>query len=160
LDSTGSGTWSYLSCDKLNPTAPGCNLKRLTWHNENIRYEGDEFIHGRHWPAIGKALHPGFKGKQKFAVLRWTSLVEGDVSVHGTFTGYPKAKGGNGVRVVIFVNGQRFYASDIARGDAKGVEFDLLLVLNKGTNIDFVVDSKGHSDYDTTPIDVTIERLK
>ncbi|MCA9030225.1 MAG: hypothetical protein KDA66_05405, partial [Planctomycetaceae bacterium] len=105
LDSTGSGTWSYLSCDKLNPTAPGCNLKRLTWHNENIRYEGDEFIHGRHWPAIGKALHPGFKGKQMYAVLRWTSLVEGDVSVHGTFTGYPKAKGGNGVRVVIFVDG-------------------------------------------------------
>lgn len=155
-DSSGSGKWFYYSSNKQNPAAQDATLAQLKWNPKESRYEGNELRVNRMWPAIGRSLAPAQKSP-RYPVLRWESQTAAALTIRGTFRALPDAKSGDGVRVLIFVDGRQEFSMDVKRGDAIGVNFDVSASAKPGSAVDFVVDPKANVGYDSTLLEATIE---
>lgn len=155
-DSSDSGNWIYFSSDKQNPSVPDAKLERLKWNPKESRYEGNETRVNRMWPAIGRSLAPAQRRPQ-YPVLRWESRTSAALAIRGNFKAIPGAKSGDGVRVLIFVDGRQEFSKDVKRGDTVGVNFDVSASVKPGSAVDFVLDPKANVGYDSTLLGATIE---
>lgn len=130
-DTQGRDCWSYLD----SSGAP------MVFDNANARWrkQVDQGVYL--WRSGG---HPGGTVD---AVRRWVSPVDGALSLSGAFTdGDPT--GGDGVTVSIRKNGTAAFTQDVAkRGQAP---FSLTLMVSRGDQLDFVVNRKGTTAYDST----------
>jgi len=156
-DSSDSGNWVYFSSDKQNPSLPDARLARLAWNPKESRYEGNELRVNRMWPAVGRSLAPAQKSP-RYPVLRWESRTSAALTIRGTFKAIPGAKSGDGVRVLVFVDGRQEFSMDVKRGDTTGVQFVVSAAVEPGWPVDFVVDPKANVGYDSTLLEATIER--
>ena len=157
-DSSDSGNWFYYSSETQNPKLPEANLRQLKWDTERKRYQTPKRGENNTFPSIGEPLHPS-PDPPHFAVLRWQSHVPAEIRIHGVFSKFADAKKSNGVRTVIFVDGQDTFQKDVGPRDTTGAKFDFSVVVKPGSVLDFVVDPKGDAYWDSTKLIVTIERV-
>ena len=99
---------------------------------------------GNQYPFIGRTVeHPS---TALAAVRRWVSTVSGFVRVGGVVQ---TAGPGNGTMLSVCVDGVRQWQQDT--GDRQPHRFNVPLHdLKLGSTVDFVLDSKGDMDYDST----------
>lgn len=130
-DTQGRDCWSYLD----SSGAP------MVFDNANARWRKQVDQGVFLWRSGG---HPG---GMVDAVRRWVSPVDGTLSLSGSFSdGDPT--GGDGVTVSIRKNGAVVFTQDVAkRGTAP---FSLTLTMTRGEQLDFVVNRKGTTAYDST----------
>ena len=88
---------------------------------------------------------------EQWAVRRWVSDVEGQVTISGTIADRDAGSFDNGAIGRIFVGNAELLTVDIAASDFVGVDYSVLATVSIGTTIDFVVDPKdGNSRFDAT----------
>ncbi|MGB5631959.1 MAG: galactose oxidase early set domain-containing protein [Waterburya sp.] len=95
------------------------------------------------------ALEPrnnNLAGKQ-FPVRRWTSEVDGEITITGVLDSKSVAQGGDGVKGYILVNGQRIW-SNSARGQP--VEYIVKATVKKGDPVDLAIASRRNDAFDDT----------
>ncbi len=155
-DGSDSGNWFYYSSQRPNPTLPEAELRELHWNGDKKRYEAPRGAMGNTYPAIGGSLDPSPRPPQ-FAVLRWKSRASAQVQIRGNFRKYSNAKTGDGVRALIFVDGEQEFAEDIRATDTIGADFAVAATVKPGSMVDFVIDPKGNSRYDSTKLAAVIE---
>lgn len=95
--------------------------------------------------------HPG---STVDAVRRWTASVTGSVTLTGHFTDADPG-GGDGIIASIRRNGTDVWTRTIPNGG--NAQFTLPLDLNRGDNLDFVVNRNTNPNYDSTAFVVTVD---
>ncbi|MBI1310505.1 hypothetical protein GC176_04290 [bacterium] len=158
VDASDSGNWIYQSAERQNPLAPEATLRKLHWDAGKRRYESPRGAMGNEYPTIGNSLDPSPRSP-RFAVLRWQSRTAAETRIRGNFRKYSNAKNGDGVLALIFVDGQQKFSTDLRFNDTTGSNFDIRADVHPGSFIDFVIDPKGNSSYDSTNLTATIEKI-
>lgn len=123
----------------------------------NDQYTPDAFIlmtkkgsggwlpEGLYSPAVGKQQTT--PGTDRSSVIRWTSTIDGTLSVVGKIADNGSSTG-NKVICYFFVDGTKKYEYDTSSGSTN-LSVDLGAV-SAGSKIDFIVDSKGNTSGDQT----------
>lgn len=156
-DSSGSGNWSYYSSYKQNPTLPDAKLFQLRWSTQKKVYEAKRGAKGNTNPHIYPTMSPSPVAPHH-AVVRWKSLTSGNVLIRGSFRKKDAAKTGNGVKVLVFVDGRQQLAHELKAGDKDGVDFEFPATIQRDSVVDFVVDPRGDYRGDKTMLTVSLER--
>lgn len=107
---------------------------------------------GSFWQRAGEdgcrlsreGAHPGGTTD---VIRRWRVPVSGSVRLQGTFVDVDPG-GGDGVLVTIRHNGTQVWTRDIP--NAGQTDFDQSLLVTRGDQVDFVVNRKANTAYDTT----------
>jgi len=136
-DAQGRDCWSYLD----SSGAP------MVFDNANARWRKEPDQTVLIW-RLG--THPG---STVDSVRRWTSPVDGAVSLSGSFADSDPG-GGDGVLVQVQRNGAAIFSQDLPNGGQ--TTFTLDLTLTRGERIDFVVNRKASNAYDTTGFSVAL----
>jgi len=153
-DSTGAGVWSYwLATGAESPIdlGPGrADYAPMVWNDKSGEYRGYIAGPGRGYPSVlsdhvGRTQMVPHVGADP--VLRWTSAVEGEVRVSGSWWLSPP--GGGNVHLAIFADGkplfeQRGYTSHHNPGAA----YDLRIPVRPGTAIEWWSDANGDPSHD------------
>ena len=153
-DTAGSGTWSYMYSDNINPTAGTTGL--MTWVGWGYAIAPGDDYPDMEMLASGLTMAPELSGAAatRYGVMRWTSGVTGPVNVAGTWTHYWSM--GDGMDVAVYGNGvQKFYTL-LTTGSAN---FDFDITVSPGYVVDYVVGPGGSSsngNYDRAYIETTI----
>lgn len=156
-DSSDSGNWFYYSSQQQNPTLSSADLYQLRWNPQRKAYVSPRGRMGNDHPTIGKGLDPS-PFAPHYAVLRWESRMSAEIRLRGNFKKFATATGSDGVKVVVFVDGEEKFSEGIKGVDTIGVDFDLSASVRPGSVIDFVVDPSGSAHRDFTYLTATIER--
>jgi hypothetical protein len=146
-DVQGAGGWQYGHYD-------GDGQGQGDGIEPTGRYTDDDFellvpvenAWARHWgdPQLGPiqisggGAHPSaVEGRAVWAVRRWASEVAGTVQIAGTIGSSAK---GDGTQAIILVDGAKVFSAEV--GGANGqtrLEYDLSVVVEEGSLVDFVV---------------------
>ena len=156
-DSSGHGKWFYQSSETQNPSSAEANLRQLSWDEGRKRYQSPLRGKNNTFPSIDQRMHPS-PDPPHFAVLRWQSRDSASIRVRGNFSKLADAKQSNGVRVLVFVDGEPVFDQEVGPRDAKGVDFDFAALVKPDSVVDFVVDPKQDAHWDSTQLIVTIEQ--
>jgi len=135
----GKDCWSYLDSDGVPMIFDAAN----SWWKRN---------HPDQSPFIARTLfHPGASFS---AVRRWTSPVDGLVTVSGEFVD-TDPRGGDGVDVSILKNGNQMDFRTIPNGG--NAVFSFKLTMDRGDRLDFIVNGKAFHGWDSTALTATLE---
>eukprot|EP00210_Caulerpa_lentillifera_P009618 g9175.t1 len=96
--------------------------------------------------------------ENQWAVRRWISEVEGNVIIEGRLADLHGLSGnnGNGVAGHIFVDGKEVWSGSVENADFDGINYSINVSLEKGSVVDFAIDSLGNDWSDTTLFTSTI----
>ncbi|MCG3127776.1 MAG: hypothetical protein CHACPFDD_02648 [Phycisphaerae bacterium] len=167
-DTFGVGTWHYLASQTLNPSDSGANLADLEWDASAQFFESPGFDHadGFNADALARSeggsmlMHPR-PAADGFVVARWQTGAAYSDGVR--LVGYVRksvAAEGDGVRVLVYVDGVSVLDVTLAPEDAVGQHFDLVAMgVEAGSTVDVVVSAVDSNDDDGTLVDLTIYRL-
>jgi len=157
-DSSDRGNWFYYSSETASPIVAGAGLRKLNWVPAKKRYESPRGARGNEYPTIGVSLDPSPQSP-RYAVLRWESRTQCEARVHGNFRKYSNARNGDGVRALILIDGKQVFAADLRFNDTKGADFAVQAPIQPGSVVDFVIDPRGNSSYDSTHLTTTISSV-
>jgi hypothetical protein len=94
---------------------------------------------------------------EQWAVRRWISEVDGDVTLSGTLAKLDTREGGNGIIGNIFVDGVPIFSKFIANNDSEGINYAINTTVKKGDIVDFIIDSNENNGlFDSTKFTTTI----
>ncbi len=164
---SGDGTWQYLTSETLDPRDPASNLRPMVWDTGMNALEDSlaaDHTNGSDGHYIGfpagdeLAMSPHRFGTTRRPVARWTAgptdagVVEIEGRIHKS-----SIAASDGVRLLVYVDGVVILDQTIAGEDGRGVTFGLPdLAVKEGTQVDFVLDSNGSSDFDGSRLRATI----
>ncbi|MSQ01052.1 MAG: hypothetical protein EXR71_04040 [Myxococcales bacterium] len=103
---------------------------------------------GVYWTmADAETMHPngtittgGRQAVEQWAVRRWTSEVSGEVRITGHFAKLSVDGTSNGVAGYIFIDGVMSWAWYLEGWDDTGIDFDKVLTVAEGSDVDIVID--------------------
>lgn len=156
-DSSDSGNWFYYSSKTVNPTEPNAGLYKLRWNAQRKNYVSPRGRMGNDHPTVGNGLDPS-PFNPHYAVLRWQSRTAAEIQLRGNFRKFTNATGSDGVKALIFVDGEQKFSERIKPVDTVGVDFEISVTVKPGSSIDFVVDPNGSAHRDFTYLSATIEQ--
>ena len=171
-DSIGSGKWLYLSSQSPNPWESPQSLTTLEWNarrDDSGRYENPQVVNeGTVTTTIAAAPMGGViltpPGKQwQYAVVRWTSGVEGEGIVQGKFR-WNQPTRSNGMEILVLVDGIIGFRSRMGPEDPETQAFTLGASLRPGSTIDLVVGMDvlhplRTGDSNATTVTATVSRI-
>jgi hypothetical protein len=155
-DTIGSGTWTYMYSDDINPTVGTTGL--LTWNPASSEYDlgGTDYYPDGAMQGSMLTMAPevGGAATTRYGVMRWTSGVAGPVNVAGTWTHYWPSSG-DGMEVAVYANGVQMFDTLLTSGSAN---FDFDINVSPGNVVDYVVGpgSLFNGNYDRADIETTI----
>jgi hypothetical protein len=110
------------------------------------------------WLAIlAGTQHPSFT-PVGWVVRRWTSSVEGAITIRGHVAMTDPSVTGDGIVASVRVAGEERWQLPLGANDAMGKDFDLSAEVEVGTILDFIVAPGRGDGHDTTAFTVTISR--
>jgi hypothetical protein len=143
----GGNRWSYGFSN--GAAYNGSNFLSMPQFTNNTWYVQN----GAYWTQISPAtMHPNKGNWQQWPVRRWTSNINGPITITGQLADASPGTTGvsDGITGYIFVNGAQAYSRVINDKDTTGVNYSVNANVNVGTNVDFAV-SPNNNDYaDTT----------
>ena len=141
----GSGNWYY---EQFNSS----EYSNMTWNSKNNYWQGDfsDCI------VYAYKQHPSTNA----SVRKWIAPQAGTVQIKGTAV--KESAGGNGVVVSIKQNDTTVWGSNTisANDTTKGQYHNLIINVNAGDSIRFIVSNNGNNSYDCTLWDPTITYLE
>jgi hypothetical protein len=170
--STGAGSWPTVlieararATDKRRPAgdltlaglafrvaaAQDAGYVRLE-HREATWYESTFWQGGEQWLRVGKDWH--HPGDRAPSVRRFLAPHDGSVTVTGSVRKAHLA--GDGVRAAIVHNDRPVWQHELAGDDGQGLDPNLVLTVQRGDTLRFVVDKLGSISCDTTYWDPVI----
>lgn len=101
-----------------------------------------------YWTAIGPIVQHGngiitsggYTPVEQWSVRRWTSTVDGPITITGSLYKTLVGDAGNGIDARIVVDGKIVYAQFIGPNDSIGVRFAVPANVKVGSAVDFVLD--------------------
>jgi len=160
-DTIGSGTWTYMYSDNINPSLGATGL--LTWNGTYSEYD----VASADWyPDVAKlnarvTMAPEASGAAAtlYGVMRWTSGVSGSLNVSGTWTPFWAASwGGTGMDVAVYADSVLKFTATLMPTDTAGLDFDFDINAFPGSIVDYVVGpgSLNNGSFDRAYIETTI----
>ncbi|MFN0012741.1 MAG: hypothetical protein ACKVS8_13975 [Phycisphaerales bacterium] len=109
------------------------------------------------FPAGRLAMHPsdtafGATANQLVVVVRWTSPIDGDITVNGTWFGMD-----SGSKVATVLVDEGFTSSSAVVGGSTNHAFSLSATVHVGSTVDFAVSNFNGFSGDTTGLDAVID---
>ncbi len=159
-DHSGQGKWNYLTSHTLNPTDPNSQLADMAWDEKANAFEaGTSSNDGKvSWPNVSQQeyylLASPSPNSAQYCVVRWTSGYEGEIAVRGSFA-KQQERGGDGVELAVFVDGNESFHQQMEGGDFVGLGFEAIARVQQGSSVDVVVGRKGPQGGDTHTQDAT-----
>jgi hypothetical protein len=96
---------------------------------------------------------------EQWAVRRWISEVDGEITLSGTIAKTDMGAGGNGIIGNILLDGVPIFSQFIANNDFVGINYTINTAVNKGAIVDFILDSNENNGlFDTTKFTTTISK--
>jgi hypothetical protein len=121
-------------------------------HREATWYESTFWQGGEQWLRVGKDWH--HPGDRAPSVRRFLAPHDGSVTVTGSVRKAHLA--GDGVRAAILHNDRPVWQHELAGDDGQGLDPNLVLTVQQGDTLRFVVDKRGSISCDTTYWDPVI----
>ncbi|NOY52345.1 MAG: hypothetical protein GXP58_01850, partial [Deltaproteobacteria bacterium] len=100
-----------------------------------------------------EVFHPNSvqSGNELWAMKRWISDYEGDVTIYGVLAKNPLATaGGDGTVGYIFVNGVEKFSFPVAYNDSTGINYLIKFPVTVGATVDFAIAPNATENYDST----------
>jgi hypothetical protein len=124
-----------------------------------------ETMWGYNWGGVGRNLvisssnmHPDkLNGQDTAPVIRWTSPVDGDLTVKGSLSNSGQ---GDGVIASILVDGKPAYSQLVGGTAPSKVSLNTPIKVHAGSSVDFLINPGPTVDYDATSYDFTIIQSK
>lgn len=171
----GNGNWYYgfYDGDSLFPysnNSQGDDFELMTYYGPQNRWWVKEGS-GGYWTDIGATLiHPNgtqtqYLGRLRelhWAVRRWISEVQGQVTINGHFAkDSAGGVGGDGISGCVLINGAKIWSQTITGYNTTGLDFSITTNVVQGMPVDFAVTPGPSNDdwYDTGIYTVTITAI-
>ncbi len=171
-DMQGDNNWEYgiynLSEDLIHGYDPTVDFQQLpTFSNQVPGFPNPGWtINDQFWTYLGaQEMHPNSEGgnggktsQEHWAIRRWTSNTTSLVRLTGRVAKHPHSLGGDGVNVMVFVNGRRLMEQFIGPNDGVSVSFSLNFGIQEGDVLDFALGDAGGIIADSALFSVTIDQ--
>jgi len=115
-----------------------------TWAVQLGQYWTKIFELGAH--ANGVITSEGRQPVDQYAVRRWTSSVDGSVTLTGELAKIDTTASSNGVDARIAVDQVVVYSQFVKGDDSSGYAFEVPVTVHVGSTVDFVLDSHAQND--------------
>jgi hypothetical protein len=151
--------WNYLY---VQPSS-GLNTVPMNWDDS---YPGWWANHDHYYTWIGALIqHPNGPVStsadpvEQWSVREWVSNYAGPAVITGLARkdeGTVDAGIGDGVHVLVQLDGANLGEWDIGRDDSVGVTFEFPVTLSQNSHVDFIVEPRGDDWFDSTDIEAAI----
>lgn len=98
-------------------------------------------------------------GGEHWAVRRWVSEVNGNISISGHLADRDYGSNGNGIIGRIYVDGLEIYNHQISEGDLTGIDYLIDAYVEVGSFVDFVIDPNNTFYTDSTTFTSSISAI-
>ena len=149
-ETQGKDNWYYgYKEDQLLAPFEEMNIydsQNQVWQVESDTYKTSLFAKG----GVPNAIEPSGQNlaAKQFAVRRWLSEVDGEITLTGVLESKSVEKGGDGVKGYIIVNGQRVWSGTAK--NSQPVKYSVTATVKKGDPVDLAISSKRNDAFDDT----------
>ncbi|KPL08093.1 hypothetical protein AMJ86_01930 [bacterium SM23_57] len=95
---------------------------------------------------------------EHWVVRRWISEVAGTISIRGTLRKLDDG-GGDGIMGHIIIDGEEVWSQYVSYDNTAGIDYNIIVGVNKGSYVDFAVAPNQNSDYDSTSFTAALQQI-